>query len=143
MSTPSSSRLAHLLRPEAQRLVACTSARRVLRVITCVGALYGLQAASKPDSQSYTRTLRVEIDRTIDHSLVTFHGSIVVETQTAVHGVISMLQGEKVVVVDLADVRAIDEHGLDALQSVFDASIASVYVIGRTLGPATQELSPP
>ncbi len=84
--------------------------------------------------------LRVEIDGTVDHSLVTFHGAIVVETQTAVHGVISMLQGEKVVVVDLADVSVTDEHGLDALQSLFDGPITSVYVVGRTLEPAYQEL---
>ena len=57
----------------------------------------------------------------------------------AVHGVISMLQEEKVVV-DLADVSGTDEHGLDAQRSLFDAPITSVYMVGRTVGPASQEL---
>jgi hypothetical protein len=104
------------------------------------GVLDGPVAVSEPEVQVRTHALRVEIDRTFDHSLVTFQGAIVVETQTALHGVISMFQGEKVVVVDLADVWATDQHGLDALQILFDAPITSVYVVDRTLGPASQEL---
>ena len=37
-----------------------------------------------------------------------------------------MLGGEKVVFVDLAEVWTDDEHGLDALRSLFDAPTTSV-----------------
>src|SRR5271165_5038320 len=38
--------------------------------------------------------LRVEFDRGHDRSTITFHGAVVTETQTTVHGVTSMLYGE-------------------------------------------------
>jgi len=58
--------------------------------------------------------------------VVTFDGAMVFETQMAMRGVTSMLGGEKVVFVDLAEVWTDDEHGLDALRSLFDAPTTSV-----------------